>query len=148
MSGTAKRGFTLLELLVVLAVIGLLAALAAPRLAGVLPGAALDAGVRDLQAGLRESRSLAFSRNREVRFILDGGTNSYRIDVGNGGGELPKDISITLVTGIKEVEAMDRGAIRFFPDGSSTGGWIELSGRGGERAIHVDWLTGRINLGE
>jgi general secretion pathway protein H len=37
-------------------------------------------------------------------------------------------------------------AIRFFPDGSSSGGTISLSGANRDYFIGVDWLTGRVEL--
>ena len=40
------------------------------------------------------------------------------------------------------------GAIRFFPDGSSTGGEIMLAGAAGTFFVRVDWLTGRIRIDE
>lgn len=141
-------GFTLLELLVVLAIVALMTAIAAPRFAAALPGAELDSGARKLAAGLREARSLAVSTNRAVPFTLRGGANLYTIGRGGESRQLPGKLAITLVTGRREISGANQGSIRFFPDGSSTGGRIELNGAGGKRSIEVDWLTGRIRLGE
>lgn len=141
-------GFTLLELLVVLAIVALMTAIAAPRFAAALPGAELDSGARKLAAGLREARSMAVSTNRAVPFTLRGGANLYTIGRGGESRQLPGKLAITLVTGRREISGANQGSIRFFPDGSSTGGRIELKGAGGKRSIEVDWLTGRIRLGE
>ena len=148
MSRTERAGFTLLELMVVLAIIGLLAVIAGPRFAGALPGAELDSGARQLVSGLREARSRAVSRNRSVPFILGGGANRYSIGARGRSAALPENLGITLWTGLTEVTGANQGAIRFFPDGSSTGGRLELTGEGGKRVIAVDWLTGRVRLGE
>ncbi len=148
MKPARTNGFTLLELLVVLAIVALMTAIAAPRFAAALPGAELDSGARKLAAGLREARSLAVSTNRAVPFTLRGGANLYTIGRGGESRQLPGKLAITLVTGSREISGANQGSIRFFPDGSSTGGRIELKGAGGKRSIEVDWLTGRIRLGE
>jgi general secretion pathway protein H len=140
-------GFTLLELLVVLAILALVAVIALPRIGAALPGAELEAGARRIAAGLNEARSLAVARNRAVRFTLDGAEKRFTVGGGGPGGALPDKIAITLITGAGDVSGAARGAIRFFPDGSSSGGRIELSGSGGRRSIEVDWLTGRIRSG-
>jgi len=140
------RGFTLLELLVVLAILALATVIALPRIGAGLPGAELDAGARRIAAGLNEARSLAVARNRAVRFTLIGAEKRFTVGEGPGGA-LPDKIAITLITGAGDVTGAAQGAIRFFPDGSSSGGRIELSGSGGRRSIEVDWLTGRIRSG-
>ena len=141
-------GFTLLELLVVLAIVALMTAMAVPRFASALPGAEIDSGARKLAAGLREARSMAVSTNREIPFTLRGGANLYTISRDGESKRLPEKLGITLVTGSTEVTGANQGSIRFFPDGSSTGGRIQLTGAGGKRSIEVDWLTGHIRLGE
>ena len=143
-----QDGFTLIELLVVLAIIALMTVIAAPRFAGALPGAELESGARKLAAGLREARSLAVSINRDVPFTLSGGANRYAVGANGKSRQLPEKLAISLVTGRAEVTGANQGSIRFFPDGSSTGGRIELTGAGGKRSIEVDWLTGRVRLGE
>ncbi|MDX1483410.1 MAG: GspH/FimT family pseudopilin [Alphaproteobacteria bacterium] len=148
MSDRTILGFTLLELLVVLSIIALMLGLAVPRFAGVLPGARLDSGARELASGLREARSRAVALNREVRFTLDRGADRYFIGAGRAGRALPQNLDIALLTGRREIVRPGTGSIRFFPDGSSTGGRIELSSGTDKRSIEVDWLTGRIRLAE
>lgn len=132
----------------VLVIIALMAVIAAPRLAGGLSGTRLDSGARKLAAGLREARSLAVSTNRDVPFTLSGDANRYSVDGNGTSGQLPQQLAISLLTGRSEVTGTNQGSIRFFPDGSSTGGRIELTGKSGKRVIAVDWLTGRISLSE
>jgi general secretion pathway protein H len=140
----SRQGFTLVELLVVLLVLGLL--LAASGGAGLLrppaPSAAVDA--QRLADALRVARSQAVSRNRETALVLDLATRSWRVGAARSERWSPAlDVELTAAAS----EAMSRaGAIRFFPDGSSTGGTIRL--RGGDRAatVRVDWLTGAVRL--
>ena len=65
------RGFTLFELLVVLAIMGLIAGLAVPRLAQGRPGQEAKLAASELVSSLREARSRAVSENRDVAFRLD-----------------------------------------------------------------------------
>jgi len=53
-------------------------------------------------------------------------------------------IALRLVTARKELSGNVSGRLRFFPDGSSTGGRIVLVNDGDRREIEVDWLTGKI----
>ncbi len=137
-------GFTLLELLVVLTLLGLLLLVVPPAITSG-SGIGLKAAARDVAAGLRRAQGRAIVENREVAFVLDLNAHRFRID-GSGTHPLPDDIELRLYTAQAELIDAATGAIRFYPDGSSTGGEITLSSE--SRAFHVgvDWLTGRISI--
>lgn len=140
---SATAGFTLVELLVAFAIVALGAVVAVPILSDPAPGARVRAAARELVAGLREARSEAILRNREVVVTLDLETRSYQLSSGQRRRALPSDIEVSLIAA--EIERLSERAanIRFFPDGSSTGGQIRLSKSGQLYEVTVPWLTGR-----
>lgn len=142
-----SRGFTLIELLVVLAIVAIVTVFATPLAFNAMPGLALKSAAREVAAALRTSRGRAIAGNREVAFTLD--VDSRRFAVSGRGtmrGTLAEDLDISFTTARSELADETTGVIRFFPDGSSTGGRISLAR--GEREYHVDvdWLTGRISV--
>jgi general secretion pathway protein H len=141
-------GFTLLEILVVMVIAGLLIALVPPLFSGAVTGTRLKGSVRDLAVVLRETRSKAIIHNAEQRVHLDLETPRYR--VGNAVPEiLPDDVemAVELVTGAR-VDEMSQHIVRFFPDGSSSGELITLSGSKRAYHLHINWLTGGITITE
>ncbi len=141
---TAK-GFTLLELLVVLVLVVLAVTLIPPMLSRGVPGAELRAAARAVAGGLTEARSRAIARNTEVTLTVDVEARTFAI----GGGRprsMPQALSLSLVTAQSEQLDEARGGIRFFPDGSSTGGRITLSRGERNYDVTVDWLTGRVSV--
>lgn len=140
-------GFTLMELLVVLGVIGLVLALAVPSFSRVLPALELRTDARNVAGALREARALAIGRNRETTLTIDVEQRSLRL-----GDEAPIRLSphlgMSLLTASSETAETGSGGISFFPDGTSTGGRVTL--RLGERQRHVvvDWLTGAVSIVE
>lgn len=141
-----SRGFTLIELMVVLAVLALLLTVAVPFFPKALPGAEIKGAARELAAGLRTARSRAITLNREVGFTLDVEGRRFAVNEVGEARELPPDVEISFVTARSELLDETTGVIRFFPDGSSTGGRVSLAH--GARGYHVDvdWLTGRISI--
>jgi general secretion pathway protein H len=134
-------GFTLVEMLVVLVILALVVALVPPLLAGGEARLQLAASAREIAASLRETRSLAIREGRSEAFIVDG-AGRFRAGAGPA-RRLPQGLLLS-ITGVADVRA--RAAIRFFADGSSTGGRLILL-RGERRSdVTVDWLTGRIVL--
>ena len=60
----------------------------------------------------------------------------------------PEGIELKLLTAQTEVESERKGAIRFYADGSSTGGRITVSAGERKYLVDVDWLTGRVSIGD
>ena len=140
------RAFTLVELLVVLAIAGLVLALIPPILDNMLPENRVRGAARHLAAELKLCRSQAIRTREETLLILDVGQRNYRTADRERGLNLPEEATLSLTTAESEMLAELRGAIRFFPDGSSTGGQIRLHYRSSEYVVDVNWLTGQISI--
>jgi len=72
-----NRGFTLMELMIVIAIIAIMASIAIPNFIGWLPERRLDAGAQDILQGLQKSRSKAIMTNRNVIVTFDAAANSF-----------------------------------------------------------------------
>lgn len=89
-----NSGFTLVELMVVIAIVVILAGFAVPNFISWLPDRRLAAGAQDVLQGLQKSRSRAITANRNVVVNYNTGANSFMAfvdDNANGGldaGEL------------------------------------------------------------
>ena len=106
------RGFTLLELMVVMVLLALVATIAASAPPpGRLPGE-LTAAARQLAAALRQARSDALAQSREVTFAIDVATGRY------SGGALPAGVELVVDAAAGELADATTGGIRFYPDGS------------------------------
>jgi general secretion pathway protein H len=139
-------GFTLIELLVVLGILALVLALALPMLPGSADRVALRAAAADVAAGLREARSLALVHGRSAVFTLNTDRRIYRVGDGAPWRALPTTVQPTLFTATREQLNTVTGDIRFFADGSSTGGAVHLVQGSADNEVRVDWLTGRISV--
>lgn len=136
-----------MELLVVLAVLGLALALAVPNLGRVLPGLQLRTEADTVAGALREARTLAIAGNRETTLVIDVQGRMLQLD-GGPAIRLAPQLAIALRTATSETFAAGTGAISFFPDGTSTGGRVTLALGERQRHVVVDWLTGRISVVE
>jgi len=80
-----QNGFTLIELMVIIAVLGVIAAIALPSFQSTLDRRNLVAAANDIFAGLQYARSEAIKRNQEIEFQFDAAAWCYGIsDPGNG----------------------------------------------------------------
>ncbi|HRD65357.1 MAG TPA: GspH/FimT family protein [Candidatus Competibacter sp.] len=145
---TEQQGFTLLELLVVLVMAVLLVALVPPLLSGMSGAAELRSAARQLAAGLRFARNEAVARQREAVLTLDLVRRRFAVSGDPREIALPESLALHLYTAQSELLDQATGNIRFFPDGSSTGGAITVSGAKLAYRVNVDWLTGAIAIVE
>lgn len=76
---TNKRGYTLTELMVTVAIIGIVAAIGVPSYLSYLPHLRLNSAARDLISDLRLARSLAVGQNQKYYILFDATTEQYRI---------------------------------------------------------------------
>ncbi|MEM1144436.1 MAG: prepilin-type N-terminal cleavage/methylation domain-containing protein [Pseudomonadota bacterium] len=136
------RGFSLVELLVAMAIAGLILAAAVPSSVRFYEGMQARQAVRTSLQLLTATRERAVAsgnfldvsiRPRENRIW-----NDRRAEV------LPSVLTIT-VHGAAELNYDDTGVIRFYPDGSSSGGGVDvLRSNGAGTRLTVDWLLGRV----
>ncbi|MGE0357074.1 MAG: GspH/FimT family pseudopilin [Burkholderiales bacterium] len=144
----AGRGFTLLELLLVLVIAAAGYALVARVGSGGLSGAELKSAARAVAAGLRDARGTAIATQASVALTLDLEHRSMEVGGGGRARSLPQRLDLKLYTAQSEIVDDKRGAIRFYPDGSSTGGRVTLAAGERRLLVDVDWLTGRVTIKE
>ena len=145
--GGREAGFTLIEIIVTLAILGLALVLIVgykPPWSGAL---GLRGTAAELAAQLRLARSEAVLRNRPVAFEVDMAAHQFRIGQ-RAARQLPLRLDIVLLTIAGEQRDATKGDIRFNPDGSSTGGRITLADGARKMAVGVDWLSGRVTVAD
>jgi general secretion pathway protein H len=141
-----QRGFTLMEVLVALVIGVLLVALTPPLLSGMSGATELRGAARQLAAGLRNARNEAVTRQQEAVLLLDLAGHRFAVSGDPREVTLPNSVELHLYTAQSELLDREKGSIRFFPDGSSTGGAITVSGPKLAYRVNVDWLTGAIAI--
>lgn len=137
-----EHGFTLVEVIVVLAILGLVYALALPVFSRTLDGPRLKQTARALTADLREARSLALSRGEPVYFYVDAAQGSWRF--AGQSGQVDETIRIRADVPAAWRTAGRTDVIGFFPDGESSGGEIIVRLNDHAQRIQIRWLTGRV----
>jgi general secretion pathway protein H len=142
---TSTAGFTLVELMVVMVIIALVMGLVATSLSRSISGAEARAATRKVVASLRYTRARAVIDKTEQVFLVNTEERSY-LAPGRKQVNLPEGVDVTITTARSELTSEDVAGIRFFPDGGSTGGHIELTVNDREYRINIAWLTGEASL--
>lgn len=141
-------GFTLLEVLVVMALLAMVYALVPPMIRLGESATELKAAAREVAAALRKTRSQAIAGRREAVLTLDTEARTFSMAGENKPRRLPRPMRISVFTAQGEVADAHRAAVRFYPDGSSTGGRVGLSLGKRTFLIDIDWLTGEVVIRE
>lgn len=140
-----SNGFTLLELMIVLVLGGLLMGVVATSLS---EGPVLRKSSREVATSLRHARAQAVMRQQAVVWKMDIKAKRFWID-GTGETEqrdLNSALEAKINTTSSEVDSAGQGGIRFFPDGSSTGGSVDLTYEQQTYKVNVEWVTGRVSI--
>ena len=140
-----RRGFSLMELLIVLFVLSLLTALVAPSFSHTLLSGRMRTCAAEVRATLARARSYAVSegRMRFVVFNLEEGKFGLDNDAVLRGFPEPIRFDSLMVGGEEIREATAR--VRFYPDGTAEEAEIKVAaGDGGTLRVKTDPLTGIV----
>lgn len=141
----SQRGMSLLEMLLVIALIAAVGVLTVAALNGGMAGMQLRSASKEIASQLRYTRSQAIASGRSQKFTIDPGARTWTAPNGRS-GDIPKAIGIVF-TGAREVQPRrGEGAIMFFADGASTGGRVKLTAKQAAWNVDVAWLTGEVKL--
>ncbi len=141
-----RNGFTMMEILIVLAIMGIVAALTVPMFGDGVSNSALKGAARELAAGLRFARSEAVAKRHETFVAIDLAGRRFKVADDPVEHQLPKTAELKLFTAQSDIVNESTGAIRFFPDGGSNGGRITIASGERKYDVDVDWLTGRVTI--
>lgn len=142
----AAAGMSLLEMMLVLALMAAIGLVAAMAMNGGLAGMRLRSAGKEVAAQLRYTRTQAVATGVAQRFSIDPRTHRWEAPGGRH-GELPAALSVRF-TGARQAQARTEiGAIRFFEDGASSGGRIQLSSGDAIWRVDVGWITGEVKSG-
>lgn len=146
-SPARANGFTLIELMAVIMLLAIALTLVSVSFSKSMRSARIRGASRDLVAALRYTRGQAIVKGKQEVLTLSLDSNTYTAPSKHA-VKLPKDMNLTLTTADTEQTGSATGGIRFFPDGSSTGGHISVFQGQREWRVNVAWLTGDISLDE
>lgn len=138
-----ERGFALYELVLALAILGLVAGVVYPRLVRAPGPVEIGATAQQIAALLRSDRNVALRGRRDVVARVDVDDGVVISGASGQGVRIPAGVKIEFVQSSREMSAVG-GGVRFRPDGRSSGGFLSLRRGSVVYNVSVNWLTGGV----
>lgn len=146
-----QRGFTLLELMVVFAIAALIVGVSVPYTARLFETMQYRDAVRTISAAATSARYQAITSGQAVDLVLYPDERSFAVNpaavpinreemetLGNG-------LQMDVIAAREISPGNGFAAIRFYPQGSSTGGSVSVLRENGDGVrLRIDWLLGRV----
>lgn len=137
-SSRLKSGFSLLEIMVALAVMGIVAAIALPSWSRLLPSYRLNGAARQIQSELHHIRMRAAAENISFQLTYLDGASAYTIQ---------KDLKTVVDKPLPEGVVISKaGTISFSPRGTAAGNRVRLRASDGLCRQVVASATGRVRI--
>lgn len=132
-----EAGFTLLEVMVAMAIMATISAIAVPNIIGWLPGYRLRSAVGDIRSNLQLARSRAIKENRSYEVVFNTGGTTY--DIKDGTGNTVKTVDLNSYgSGIRYVVSLvtyPNDKVVFNPAGLNTpNGYVTIQNNRGDQA--------------
>src|ERR1700738_2099542 len=143
MSEEAQDGFTLLEMVCVLAIIAMLAAVLLPLIPRQTSRSRLQAYAVETATLLKADRNAAIRNRADVATLVDAGTRSIRSGATSEVIRIPDDVQFDALLPQTCRQHAALSTISFFASGMSCGGTIALTRLGAGHEILAHLLTGK-----
>jgi general secretion pathway protein H len=138
-----QSGYTLVEMLVVLVLVGMATAISLPYATSSGRAQKLDATASQLAALFRRAQTLAYVTNKDVKVSFERDSRKWLVNDGSPQLQLDQSLSITALT--VEGQASEKQiSYRFFPVGGSSGGRVVLEANKNKVVVDLNWLTGAV----
>ena len=141
-----EDGFTLIEMVCVLAIISLLAALVLPSISPGSTRAEMEAYAVKIASLLKADRYAALRSRLPVATLLSSRARTVKSGSGSGFVQVPPGIAFDAILAQRCAGVNAGAGIAFFPSGMSCGGVIALARPGLDIEIRVNWLTGGVEI--
>ena len=157
-----KRAFTLVEIMVVVAVMGLLIGISIPAFRNIMKKAPLERGISDVESLCRQARAEAIVKQREMDMVFNEMEESVALTTAARVVNAPDPFTGLIIKTtegatvidrvvLEEVDLqivepvldMDEIRIRFYPNGTSETLELRVEGDGGGYRLTLDPVTGR-----
>jgi len=118
-----RRGFTLVEILIVIVIMGILATIAMPKLSTLSRRYTVDSAKQDVAAYLAQARAAAIQNGRNGWFIRNGNTIMVALDTSAGAPPAPftQPLDLKLEHGVSVTMPTNPDSIRYDPRGIAVG---------------------------
>ncbi len=141
-----RRGFTLIDVLVVLVLLGIMAAVTIPALGRVAAGDPLSGAADEVTGVLRQARKTAVERGKMVQVTIAPGEARYWVWITGDDTSVLAEGTFALGTAVGLIADTPRALVRFSPRGAASGGPIGILGDGRTVLIEVDRWTGELRV--
>lgn len=147
-----SRGFTLLEVIIVMVIVGVVSAIALPAIQAGAKQAAVRRSVRAFISAARQASARAVHTRKPASLVVWPDDNSFGVAGSENRYELPEFAEFGEIIGGRGAEADDEIFFDFYPTGSSAGGSVAIEFTpSDERQTYIlvlDPLIGRVRIEE
>ncbi len=133
---SGERGFTLMEILVVMMLMSLILSISAALFSNTLPGAKQKAAAREIVATLRYAKHLAAAKNERQVLLFDLDARSYGIQ-GSAKKMIPEKTKLSIYESDINTAPVTQGQYTISYDSTGSDHWGRIKLSRGDRIIQI-----------